>query len=184
MVLKKGIVMNKDITQFCLEEYKTQASLLLKSLKKGDADALKHFKSLAEFFDKEAMSIINQAKRKHALIIVAKLHGFSSWNQFKKMHEGLISESFVDIYQGGFLNNWFASYQEAKAHQNNFQGFLLPYKKQFFICDADFINFIGFDADNPDWSLIAYDWIKPANTKSWSRLNKQLKQLKRARLNS
>ena len=79
--------------------------------------------------------------------------------------------TFVKDYVGGFLNKWFANYEETKAHQKKAGGFLLPYKNQFFICDADYINWLGLDAEDPDWKAIGFDWVKPASQKAWQRLN-------------
>ena len=76
----------------------------------------------------------------------------------------------MPFIRGGFLNQWFANYLQAKSYQQINGGFLLPFKKQFFICDADYINNLGFNAEDNDWQLIGYDWANPANKAAWQRL--------------
>lgn len=88
------------------------------------------------------------------LAVIAMENGFKSWADLK---------SQINFIVGGFLNNWFANYQEAKIHQQLNRGFLLPYKNQFFICEAGYIERIGFDPNDPDWKLIGWDWVEPAD---------------------
>ena len=134
--------MNKPYKILTLKECKIQASILLKSLK-----------------------LSNPAiKRKHALAIIAKKHGFSSWNDLKTQ---------INFIVGGFLNHWFAHYSEAKVHQQSQGGFLFPYKNQFFVCDAHYIQQLGFDPTDSDWTLIGKDWAKPTDQVAWNRLYKQ-----------
>ncbi len=37
-------------------------------------------------------------------------------------------------------------------------------------CDANYINHLGFNSEDPDWKLIAYDWIHPIHKDAWHRL--------------
>ena len=39
-----------------------------------------------------------------------------------------------------FLNRWFSNYQEARQALDREGGFLLPYRKHFFVCEADVIQ--------------------------------------------
>ena len=66
-------------------------------------------------------------KRKHALAVIAIEKGFKSWTDLKCQ---------LPFIRGGFLNQWFANYAEAKSYQQLNGGFILPFKNQFFICDA------------------------------------------------
>lgn len=79
---------------------------------------------------------------------------------------------------GGYLNLWYANYSEAKIELQAHGGFLLPYKKQFFICNTTYMKQIGFDPDSPDWVRIAYDWVKPSDQDAWQRLYRNWKMTK------
>ena len=164
--------MNKSRKSFTIEEYKIQASILLKSLRGNDAKiAAKRFKRLPEFADLSIADILQKdIKRKHALQVIAIENKFNSWFDLQMQ---------VNFIVGGYLNSWFANYPEAKSHLLSNGGFLFPYKNQFFICNNNYIQQIGFDADDPDWELIGYDWVVPQDKKAWQRLYKKWSQSKK-----
>ncbi len=162
--------MNKTRKPFNLVEAKIQASILLKSLRTSDsAKAAKRFSRLAEFADCSIADIMQQNMQlKHALKVIAIENGFESWLDLKIQ---------IHFIVGGYLNLWFADYAEAKTYLNSKGGFLLPYKKQFFICNANYIKQIGFEPDDPEWQKIGYDWAVPADQAAWQRLYKKWSKL-------
>jgi hypothetical protein len=166
--------MNKSRKPLTIEECKVQASILLKSLRGSDAEkAAKRFKRLPEFADLSISDILQKdIKRKHALLLIAIENEFNSWVDLKMQ---------VNFIVGGYLNSWFANYPEAKSYLQATGGFLLPYKKQFFICNANYIKQIGFEPDDPNWKLIGYDWVVPDDKKAWQRLYKKWSQSKGGR---
>lgn len=166
--IAKGINMNNPDKSFSVDECKVKASILLKSLYSDNIvssrQAAKRFQILPEFksFSPEEITRAD-IKRKHALIVIAIEKGFKSWADLKCQ---------LPFIRGGFLNQWFANYTDAKSYQQLNNGFLLPFKNQFFICDADYINNLGFNSEDRDWKLIGYDWVKPDNKQAWQRLYK------------
>ncbi len=165
--------MNKPRKIVTFEEYKIKASILLKSLKSNDIEtvikSIKRLQRLSEFAELSPAEIIpNDIKRKHALAVIAIENGFQSWNDLK---------SQINFVIGGFLNLWFANYAEAKSHLQTKGGYLFPYKKQFFICEATYIKQLSLDPKDPDWKLIAFDWAKPENKEAWRRLYKKWMQV-------
>lgn len=164
--------MNKLHKSFSVDECKIQASILLKSLRGSDAEkAAKRFKRLPEFSNLSIADILQKdIKRKHALLLISIENGFNSWFDLKMQ---------VNFIVGGYLNLWFTNHTEAKSHlQTSGNGFLLPYKKQFFICNANYIKQIGFEPNDPDWKLIGYDWAVPDDKEAWRRLYKKWSQSK------
>lgn len=126
--------MNKPRNKpFNLIEAKIQASILLKSLHGMNAQkASKRFKCLPEFANLTIEDILKKdVKYKHALAVIAIEKGFQSWADLKMQ---------IHFIVGGYLNLWFANYSEAKSHLESAGGFLLPYKHQFFICNANYIK--------------------------------------------
>lgn len=161
--------MNKPHKSYSIYECKIQASILLKSLHSNDLaisqKAAKRFQTLPEFKSLSLPEIIKtDIKHKHALAVIAAEKGFNSWTELKCQ---------LPFIRGGFLNHWFANYDEAKSYQKINGGFLLPFKNQFFICDANYINHLGFNSEDPDWKLIEYDWIHPIHKDAWHRLYKK-----------
>ena len=48
-----------------------------------------------------------------------------------------------------FLNRWFSTYEEARRSLESEGGFLLPYRRHFFVCEADVIKEMGLEPDDP-----------------------------------
>lgn len=161
----EGIDMNKRHPSFSVNECKIQATKLLKALPVIDEEktllAAKRLQRLPEFQHCSLAEIKNKVKRKHALNVIAMEKGFNNWSELKQQ---------LPFIKGGFLNHWFNTYDEAKAFLVSKGGYLLPYQKQFFICNKDYINHLGFDANDPDWNLIEYDWVHPKHDEAAKRL--------------
>ncbi|MBI4750971.1 MAG: hypothetical protein HY774_21025 [Acidobacteria bacterium] len=174
-----------------LDEYKIQASILLKNLRSTDPEkaltAASRFCRLSHLAQSTAVSILankEDIKLKHALAVIALENNFPSWAELKHRMEKLDAfrnkNTFTDLYPrrcGGFLNEWYASYETASHHRQQTGGYLLPYKSQFFICTAEYIRVLGLDPDDPDWERIGWNWAKPADQAAWERLNQKLKAI-------
>lgn len=161
--------MNKPHPSYSIKECKILASLLLKNLRSTDSaiamQAAKRLQRLPEFKDASLTELTTlEIKRKHALAAIALEKGFQSWADLKCQ---------LPFIKGGFLNHWYANYADAKAKQQADGGYLLPYQKQFFVCDASYIVNLGFDITDPDWKKIDFDWARPANQLAWKRLYKK-----------
>jgi hypothetical protein len=161
--------MNKPHPAYSVSECKIQASILLKSLRSSDTPkalaTAKRLQLLPEFKNLSCEEIIKiDVKRKSALTVIAIEKGFASWSELKCQ---------LPFIRGGFLNQWFKNYDEAKAYLQAHGGFLFPYQKQFFVCDQDYINHLGFNAEDKEWKLIDFDWAKPKNKEAWQRLYKK-----------
>lgn len=119
--------MKRSLFPLTLEECKIQASILFKSLD------LKRFARCPATVNIPA----DLLKRKHALAVIAFEKGFDSWASLKLQ---------IGLIKGGFLNHWFSTYAEAKVYQTAAGGFVLPYKKQFFVCGSDYLDALGLTA--------------------------------------
>jgi hypothetical protein len=78
-----------------------------------------------------------------------------------------------------FLNRWFADYDQARESLENEGGFLLPYQKHFFVCNADVISAIGLDPKDPDWEKIGRDCARPLDPEAFARLYQKREQIVR-----
>ena len=157
-----------------LEESKIQATVLLKDLRSQDPKkfepAIMRFRALSKFLNSPPTDIKNNAKRKDALLVIALENGFASWIELKNHFYKILSSPFENDYIGGFLNPWFARYADAKSQQKLDGGYLLPFKKQYFLASEDYIKTLGFDPFDPDWNLIDWDWVKPKDQTALARL--------------
>ncbi len=173
-----------------LEEYKTQASILYKQLHSSDnqiaSQAAQRFQQLSALCDASIGDIqqATQIKLKHALHVIAYEHHFGSWAEFKhhlEKRKQLRAQRYKDFYTllypqrcAGYILEWHADYLIAQQALGRDGGYLLPYKNQFFICQANYIEELGLDPDDPDWEAIGYNWVQPANYAAWQRLETKL----------
>ncbi len=161
--------MNNLSRPFSLHEAKIQAQILLKNISSPD-------KKLAQSMQKRLSNLqilpdnLNQIQLKHALAVIASEHGFSSWVSLKN-YFSLTGLTKFEPNGGGFFNQWFTSYSEAKQMLQQTGGYLLPYKNQFFICESGYIEYIGLNEQISDWQAINYNWIEPNDMEAWQRLN-------------
>ncbi|GAB5493600.1 MAG: hypothetical protein Phog2KO_38150 [Phototrophicaceae bacterium] len=180
-----------DFPHSALDEYKTQASLLLKQLRSDDTqkalESAVRFQQLPHLANKSAIEIVKseQIKLKHALTVIAQEHNHESWASFKqklerkaklKAHKQA-NPYHTDLYPrrcAGYVLEWHSDYEIASTELGRIGGYLLPYKKQFFICEAPYIEELGLDPDDPDWALINWNWVRPADQDAWQRLNEKL----------
>jgi len=119
-------------------------------------------------------------RRKHCLAVVARELGFASFEHARRVLDGDPAE--VDfgtlLYGAGgaaYLNHWFATHGEARAQQveaadTGPRQYLLAYKRQCFLAERGFVEALGFDADDPDWAAIGWDWVRPRDLEARGRL--------------
>jgi hypothetical protein len=125
--------------------------------------------------------------RKHALAVIALENNYASWADLKRQLEQRekrdaikSNNRYSPLYPrrcGGFINAWYANYEAARDHLAKSEGYLLPYKGHFFICQRGYIEALGLDPDDRDWELIGRDWVKPADRGAWERLNARLQSI-------
>lgn len=74
------------------------------------------------------------------------------------------------------LNRWFTTYEEARASLEAEGGYLLPYRRQFFVTEGEGIRELGIDPNDADWERIGWDWVQPKNREAWERLKEKREQ--------
>lgn len=72
-----------------------------------------------------------------------------------------------------FLNRWYSNYEEARAERESSGGFLLPYKRHFFVCEAEVISAMGLEPNDPDWEKIKRDGAQPVDSEAYQRLREK-----------
>lgn len=131
---------------------------------------------------KTKAKLLQKAKRKagkpiqlkEALQKVASAAGFSSWRELRES----FSESDILCPSGSsaFWKTWYNSYEEARLHLTAKDDiYLLPYGKQFFICDHHWIDHLGLSQGDPDLLKVGRNWAEPKDMEAWSRVLKRIK---------
>lgn len=169
-----------------LRECKVRASILLKALDSPDisralqaAERLCSVPPFVGLSPREVLARKESVRRKHALAVIAREQGHASWVELKQAlgdeaPPRFDAEAFFVLPVSSFLNHWFSSYEEARAALPNVKGYLFPFRDQFFICEASFLEKLDVDLSDPDWERAGPDWMKPMDPAAHARLEQKL----------
>jgi hypothetical protein len=157
-----------------ISDLKAHARILHRQVGQRDPHAVARTRQLAEFKGHDPSSLPASIKRRHCLAIVARELGFQGWPHAVGVLRGVDSSDFGTLlYPDGadvHWNIWSASYGEARAIREQHGGYLLAYRRHFFIVDRYFIETLGLQPEDPDWDLIGRDWVKPRQPDARERL--------------
>lgn len=67
------------------------------------------------------------------------------------------------------VSRWFTTYDEARASLVAEGGYLLPYRRQFFVTSREGVRELRLDPDDEDWVRIGFDWVRPLAIDAWQR---------------
>ena len=157
-----------------ISDLKTHARILHRQIEQGVSHAVVRTRRLPELRNRDASELPALVKRRHCLAIVARELGFQGWPHAVGVLSGTDSTDFGTLlYPDGadaHWNIWSASYAEARSIREDHGGYLLAYRRHFFIADRYFIETLGLLAEDPDWELIGRDWVKPRQMDARARL--------------
>lgn len=138
-----------------LDELKTRARLRLNAARRGAAGS-------------------DEIRLRHCLNQVARDVGFAHWEHARVVLGGLATrEDDMGTFwhaprTGILLNLWLARYEEARtALEADPRAFLLPYRRQFMVVQADFIQELGVDAGHPAWAETSHDLVAAYGGGAW-----------------
>lgn len=115
---------------------------------------------------------------KDAYQIIAQAAGFESWRELSANFEA--TDLFNPPRWSAQWKVWYANLEEARSHLEE-DKFLLPYHKQFFICDIHYIEALGIPEGDSDLKLIGHDWTKPLDKVAWSRVVDRIRETQKAK---
>lgn len=136
---------------------------------------IQSLKIKAKILQKNKAKAGKAIRLKEAFEIVAKSAGYHCWRSMKQDVErhAVYRPSGVSL---PYWNNWYRSYEEAKAFLREGVDFLLPFENQFFICGVDYLEALGIAKDDPDIGLVGSDWVTPKDQLAWERLIAKIKK--------
>lgn len=158
-----------------LRELKIRASLLLKDVHAPEPErhlpAARRFLHLPFMRHSNAEAVLGDLpffRLKHAYAVLAIEAGFNNWNALR---EAIIREDCLYSDQCAcFLNAWFADYRTAQNYLQQHGGYLLKFRKDFVVCQQEYITQLGLGHYPAEWKAIAYNWVEPACKASWQKL--------------
>jgi hypothetical protein len=156
---------------------------------------VRQLKALREL---DAAELARSLQRRHCLALIAQELGFAGWPHAKRVlgevprtsdskprrgsgavevGDAPLSDlgTLMHLEQGGaYCHVWSASYVEASAIRAEHGGYLLPYKRQFFIAEPGYIASLGLDPSHPDWARIGRDWVRQGVLCAHARLTEKV----------
>ncbi len=151
---------------------KERARILHRSAQRAEPAALARFEKVRELGESPAPSAI---LRRHALSVLSLELGFSGFKHASdvlsgKPHDDAGKLLYPDHFGGALWNVWCASYDEARAIREESDGYLFPYRRQFFVAERYFVEALGLDPDDGAFDRIGRDWVRPRDRAAWSGL--------------
>ena len=110
---------------------------------------------------------------KEAFDIIAKTSGFKSWREMKELFEA--TEHFCPKGSTARWKIWFKNYEEALEQMKTARGYLLPYRDHYFICDQDYIEFLGIEPNDADLTKVGRNWVEPSDSDAFLRLSEKIR---------
>lgn len=164
-----------------VQEIKVRAEILQKRVEQGEPAALARLRVLPELRKASVDAVKEFAQtiqRKHCFAVVSRELGFSGYAHAQRVLSGDQSETdfgtmLYPMHSGAF-NHWYANYEEARDLRSEINGYLLAYKRHFFIVDSYFIESLGLDPADPDWDAMGRDWVKPRDLAARQRFYAKL----------
>ena len=163
--------------EYALQEVKTQAKKLLKAFKLDPSLV----RAMQMPLKKIAVSSPETLKLKHCLGLVSMELGFKDWHEAQQFLSGSKPELtiinmgsfFYPKGCGGFINEWFADYSQARNTLVNSptSKWLLPYKNQFIVVEKEYIEVFKLDkALLSSWAKIEHDMAASYNSLAWDKI--------------
>ena len=163
-------------------ELKIRAEILQKQLKANEPAAFARLRALPEFKRKNEAELAAAAanlRHRDCLEAVSAEWGFPGYAEAKAALAGdaPVEDFGTLLYprgKGPSLNRWYAHYDDAARDREICAGYLVGYKRQFLVVERDYIESLGLDPDDDDWTAIGFDWAHPADTAARTRLYDKL----------
>ena len=161
-----------------VHDLKAKARILQALARKGDREGLQRLRKLPELAHTGDEALPPVVQRRHCLAVIARELGFDGWAHALSVLTGQRSDDFGSLLSppgaAAHWNIWSASYDEAHAIRAEHGGYLLAYKRHFFIVDRYYLETLGLDPDDADWDRMGRDWVKPHDTAARARLYAKL----------
>lgn len=110
---------------------------------------------------------------KDAFEMLARKAGFLSWRDLRENLDE--TAEFCPAGSSAFWKVWYSNYEEARAHLNASGGFLLPYRKHFFLCEAVYVHFLGVPEGDADLAAVGVNWAEPKDVAAYRRVLEKIR---------
>lgn len=157
---------------------KGQARVLHRAAQAGEVGALARHRRLKELAELGDDALKAAVLRRHSLAVLARELGFSGWSHATGVIRGDVDHDFGTLlYPDGcsaYWNIWLASYAKAAEIRGQTGGYLLAYRRHYFIVDHHYVANLGLDPEDPAWAAMGRDWARPQDLAARTGLYGQL----------
>ncbi|PIK13984.1 hypothetical protein [Halobacteriovorax sp. JY17] len=129
-------------------------------MSKSSVDSLK---IKAKLLQKAKKSKGEEIALKEAFKIIAESAGYNSWKDLKDSYE--LADLVNPPRWSAQWKKWFSTKEEALEFLKSDE-FILPYRKQFFVCDRDYLSGLDVDPDSTDFKCLGNDWTSDLAVKT------------------
>ncbi|MFK7991593.1 MAG: hypothetical protein AB8I08_36590 [Sandaracinaceae bacterium] len=162
-----------------VEVARLHARRLHRRAQAAEPDALTLLRAHPELRALPLDELPSAVKRRHALARIAVALGCRGWPHLKAVLEGTpVADKGRLMYResAAYWNVWSASYEEASRIRAEHGGFLLPFRRQFFVAEAPYVRWMGGEPDAEEWSALGRDWVQSTSGRStpWRRLTSRV----------
>ena len=133
--------------------------------------SIRSIKIKAKLLQKAKMKTDSSFALKDAFKVISKAAGYASWKEMKDSFDE--SDIFNPPNWSAQWKTWFASSEEARNNLKP-ENYLIPYRKQFFICELDYLKSLGIESDDPNLKKVGNDWSMPIDLDSWEALKRKI----------
>lgn len=134
--------------------------------------SLESLRIKAKLLQKAKKKAGKEIQLKEAFDIIAKASGFKSWQDLSELY--VATEHYCPKGSSAHWKVWFKNYDEALKHLADGADYLLPYRDHYFICEKDYLTFLGIDPNDEDLKKIGRNWIEPKDADAFLRLTTKL----------
>ena len=161
-----------------IREVKIRADILHRKLCEQEPSALERLRRFPEFrsSSRERLGQVGPTIRyRQCLALVSLELGFSGWYHANAVLSGdhEVADFGTLLYPRrccGHLNLWYRRYRDAVVGRRASGGYLLAYRRDFFVADRSFIVGLGLDPDGAEWQQLGFDWARPNDMGARRRL--------------
>jgi hypothetical protein len=161
-----------------MDDLKAKARILQARVREGEPEALRRVRKLPELAETTDDALPTVIQRRHCLAVIARELGFDGWAHALSVLTGQRADDFGCLLSppgaAAHWNIWSASYDEARTIRAEHGGYLLAYKRHYFIVDRYYLETLGLDPDDADWDRMGRDWVKPRDPAARARLYAKL----------
>ena len=132
----------------------------------------------AKLLQKSKARAGNPVALKDAYALIAHTAGYQSWQEMKAIveaHEILRPKNF------SLTTTWYSNYSEGKSHILANGGYLIPYQKQYFVCEESYLSALGLDLSDADIEKVGHDWTSPLDGAAYERILKKIRAVREAK---